>query len=81
MLLTGQSDGAGWYRFNALALNTKLLPQPLNRLIELFPRGHYVVGIGDVVGGVDELDSQLSIGPPDTVFVVLWIYEWESGLG
>lgn len=30
---------------------------------------------------VDELDHYLSLDPPDTVYVVLCVYEWESGLG
>jgi hypothetical protein len=29
---------------------------------------------------VDELDRFLASDPPDTVYVVLWMYEWESGL-
>lgn len=32
-------------------------------------------------GSVEELERRLSNNPPDTVYVVLWLYEWESGLG
>lgn len=30
---------------------------------------------------VEELERCLANNPPDTVYVVLWLYEWESGLG
>jgi len=28
----------------------------------------------------EKLERCLSNNPPDTVYVVLWLYEWESGL-